>query len=312
MIRDRRFETGRLLDMVRADRQPTDPWPCPYCHSHFVVRWGGFAGRHRFRCKRCRRTFSDFTGTCLAYLKRTDAVLAYAAGMQRSETVRSAASRLDISPTTAFRFRHRLLARLRRVEADRLEGRILLSEIAMRYSQKGQRNLPRPARRRGGGPAIGYDRVLLIFAQEARPVTDNSHGFAGEIAGRYMVTSDMLRRALLPLLVPGCTIVAPFRRFSAYASFCNAARLKLETPNGEARSGGKRALLPPIAVRDGLAHQFRSWLEPFRGVATRYLDHYIGWFLLYRRWGEFPVAEFARSLIRLALSGEHRPSHAVP
>jgi len=38
---------------------------CPYCSSEAIIRWAWY--RHAYRCKACRRTFNDKTGTIFSY-----------------------------------------------------------------------------------------------------------------------------------------------------------------------------------------------------------------------------------------------------
>ena len=45
---------------------------CPHCQRSRIQKWGGFAGRQRFRCRDCRRTFSTFTNTPLRWLKHPE------------------------------------------------------------------------------------------------------------------------------------------------------------------------------------------------------------------------------------------------
>ena len=111
---------GTLLRMVPSHRsglRPTDQRPavlpgtfpfssfrrlrfgerpsCPRCDADRVHRWGSFSGRKRYRCVACRRTFSDFTGTPLAYIKKLPAWSPYCLCMREglSSTPRRAAPR---------------------------------------------------------------------------------------------------------------------------------------------------------------------------------------------------------------------------
>src|SRR5450759_3906461 len=39
---------------------------CPHCNSNDIYGHGGYRGRKRYKCKACKRTFNDFTGTAIA------------------------------------------------------------------------------------------------------------------------------------------------------------------------------------------------------------------------------------------------------
>ena len=142
--RDRRDD---LLAWLRSGRFSAGV-RCPRCSCGRVQGWGSFSGRQRYRCKGCRRTFSDLTGTPAAYIKKLELWPAFGRGMEEGESLRAAADRLGIHPSTAFRWRHRLLDGLRERDRETLEGWI---ECWLRggyaESKKGQRGgLGRPPR----------------------------------------------------------------------------------------------------------------------------------------------------------------------
>src|SRR5690606_40116679 len=103
----------------------------------------------RYRCKTCRRTFSDLTGTPLAYSKLAGLWGEYARCMVEGLSVRKAARRLGINKDTAFRWRHRILAVLENATAPAPRGIVELHETRFPYSEKGRRIPRRMPRHRG-------------------------------------------------------------------------------------------------------------------------------------------------------------------
>ncbi|HET9982606.1 MAG TPA: hypothetical protein VFQ38_03430, partial [Longimicrobiales bacterium] len=79
-----------------VDHRGVGPHRCPHCGSGPLIRWGAFSGRQRWRCKPCRRTSSDLTGTALAYTKRLPLWGAFAGCMLESRSCRAAARHLGI------------------------------------------------------------------------------------------------------------------------------------------------------------------------------------------------------------------------
>lgn len=322
-----RADPSALLEIVRTARAAAlADIECPHCGGGRLIRWGGFAGRQRHRCKDCGRTFSDFTGTPAAYCKRVDLWPAYAQGMVATETVRRSAARLQVARTTAFRWRHRILAGLLRAPDVRLAGRVELSDLCLRHSEKGSRRLHRAARRRGGGTPLGADRVIVLFASSAvrgpaptespvagpstaTPVqlkpetaiaatapsvaiappaavdrspailaatTEPRRATFAELVGTTFLTAGMLRQALRPRLAAECTIVGRGGTFNAYRTFCNSARIPYEPAPSVARGGERRSAT--ALAGELLKRRYLSWVATFRGVATRYLAHYLRWF----------------------------------
>jgi transposase-like protein len=82
--------------------------PCPHCGNQSVQRWGKSGGTQRYRCRGCRRTFNALTGTAFARLRSANLWVDYRAAMAERLSIRQAAEKCGIDPSTAFRWRRRL------------------------------------------------------------------------------------------------------------------------------------------------------------------------------------------------------------
>ena len=100
---------------------------CPLCRGTRIQKWGHFAGRQRFRCRDCRRTFSTFTGTPLRYLKRPERWRAFLWCIEGRLTVRASGAALHIDKNTALRWRHRVLDHWRLEPHRQLRGSVGVS-----------------------------------------------------------------------------------------------------------------------------------------------------------------------------------------
>jgi hypothetical protein len=230
-----------------------------------VVRWGGFSGRLRFRCRGCSRTFSDLTGTPAAYLKKIEALPAYAGSLASTLSVRTAARIASVAPSTAFRWRHRLLDGLVRGEEERLSGWVELASSRFSRSFKGQRELPRRARRRGAWP-MPSDPVVVVFA------LDRKARAATVVVPKRTLGAKDLSEALGPRVDPRATLLGREGRYGAIGLFASGTgRRFLDVRYGRHRS------LPDVDGAVAYSHDFRRWVRRFRGVATRYLPNYLAW-----------------------------------
>lgn len=229
---------------------------CPRCDGRRIHRWGRFRNRCRYRCLHCDRTFSDFTGTPLAYLKRVDLVPEYLRSMDRSMTVRATGLQLGIDPSTAFRWRHRFLAARRRGDRRPFYGEVTAGFVGFAFSNKG--------RRRTGPRATRYTsrlRVPVLVALDG--VGRVVSGVAGLDRVELGVLTRLLRAqsAFPTSLATSTGPYAPLGRWSALAGIpCR-------------RVSGAR-----MEVIGTYGRQVKRWLIRFRGVATRYLDHYLTWY----------------------------------
>ena len=81
---------------------------CYYCKSTNFAKWGSSATYPRFMCKDCKKTFNVFTGTPFARLKMKEKIFTYLSEIQGSLSLRKMAKELDVSLSTAIRWRNAL------------------------------------------------------------------------------------------------------------------------------------------------------------------------------------------------------------
>ncbi len=77
---------------------------CPRCGAGGAVRRGCVHRLRRYACKACRRTFHALTGTPLAELHQRERWLACGRALVARESVRKAAERCGVAPSTASRW----------------------------------------------------------------------------------------------------------------------------------------------------------------------------------------------------------------
>ncbi len=85
---------------------------CPHCSHPKYVRFGIDRGAQRYKCKSCRRSFTEYTGTWMAGLHKKDKVDAYLVLMLEEKSLDKIKESLKINKKTAFDWRHKILASL--------------------------------------------------------------------------------------------------------------------------------------------------------------------------------------------------------
>lgn len=237
--------------------------PCPHCGTGRVQRWGSFSGRRRYRCVSCGRTFSDFTGTPLAYLKRIDRWPAFCHCMVQSLSVRRTASLLDLDKHTAFRWRHRILPVVKECDSGPLGLVVAFGETWFPFSEKGKRAPSEQELRKSVGTR--HPDPLPIWVQIAR---DGDGLTVSGVVGPQRPTASSLEAAMASRLLPGSELVSLSGRYGPVARV--ADRLGASFRRAPTRSAELSA------VRDYIL-ALRRWIRRFRGVATRYLENYLTW-----------------------------------
>lgn len=245
---------------------------CPHCAAGSPSCHGRASGLQRYKCHACRRTFNVLTGTPLARLRQRPAWRAFARALIDGQTVRQSARRAGVHRNTAFRWRHRFLAAPAAMQAGHLAGIAEADETVMRRSYKGSRALPRPPRKRGGGvkkaskgrdPANEVD-VLVMRDREGRTLSDALDTVTHQTIN-HAVGHRLDREAVL------CTDGAP-----VYRRYAKEKGVVHEPVN---LAQGIRIRRPAFHVQNVNAYhsRWKAWMERFHGVATRYLNNYLGW-----------------------------------
>ena len=285
LSRGQREEVEQALG--HAEPQPPLEWleraheseiTCPKCQEHKPYRWGHQAGLQRFRCRRCGHTFTLLSETPLARLRHKERWLRYSEALIEGLTVRQAASRCGIDKNTSFRWRHRFLQRPAQTKAQRLQGIAEVDETYFPYSCKGQRHLGRPPRRRGHAihaRGTGKDQVPVLMVRDRSGATADFQLIAASAA-----EIEPPLRAILAADAVLCSDGASVYR--AVAQHLNVAHRPVNL------SAGIRVIAGVYHVQNVNAYDSRlkGWMGRFHGVATKYLENYLGWRRWLERWGQ--------------------------
>ncbi len=115
--------------------------PCPFCKSKNINLNGhDLGGLQRFKCKRCKKTFSHRTGTVLHSLKKVDVFERYYELMLSGYMpLKEISKKLNVSMTAAFQWRHKILSILSQ-KTNIHEGLVNFDIISMKLSMKGYKN----------------------------------------------------------------------------------------------------------------------------------------------------------------------------
>jgi hypothetical protein len=224
----------------------------------------------RYRCKACGKSFNALTATPLSGLRYRERWLDFGRSMADGDTVRAAAARCGIAISTAFRWRHRWLAALKS-GVGKLSGIVEADETFVLSSRKGERNLGRKPRKRGGRAStrgLSHELVPVLVAVDRAGVTVS--------AVLPSVSAANLRAALEPVLSKDALLVTD--RSTSYPPCAKALGVSHETLN---QSAGERVRGDlHIQTVNSRHERLKGFLRLRRGVATKYLASYLNWFHL--------------------------------
>ena len=210
-------------------------------------------------------------------------------------SVNKAAAALKVAATTAFRWRHRFLQLTQSVKAPELTGVVEADETFFLRSSKGQ-HPGRAARKRGGRASRkdrGMDLVPILVVRD-----------------RSGATADFL----LDSVSKACVSEALKPRIHSDAILCTdgsaamaAAALDLGVQHEALNlSAGQRVRGPWHIQNVNSYHgELKKWIERFRGVATDYLESYLGWFRALERASKRRMKSAPMLALALGLEGHH-------
>ena len=257
-----------VCDLIES-RIETDPY-CPHCRSHHFVKHGFRNDLIRYRCKDCFKTFNALTKTPLTRLRKKKLWMSYSQCLLESKTLRKAAKSVKVALGTSFNWRHRFMALAQQNETQLLSGIVEADETFFMKSEKGSRNLKRAARTRGGDPqkkALPAELISVLVA------CDRSGHEAEYITGAGPVSCLWLKKNFSQHLDKEAIFIS--KGSQTFKAFSRQKKIEHITVNFSRIQRSKS--IYHIQTVKAYKSLMKNWIKRFHGVATKYLDHYLGW-----------------------------------
>lgn len=256
---------------------------CPHCSSSNTIKIGKQYGVQRFSCKNCKHDFRASTGSFVAGLKKGkgEKLKLYLRHFIAGKSIRYCATACEISVPTSFNWRHRILAALQKQqELTVLEGIVESDDVFLAYSQKGQKNLTRPARKRGKGAlepkkrGISDEKVAVIISHDRQ---GKKHL---QVATRGRISEENLNEVLKDKIAAESILCSDTHH--SYIAFANRNKIEHKTVKASAKEFVKEGKYHIQHVNQ-TATELKRWLNGFNGVSTKYLQNYLNWFSVIKR-----------------------------
>jgi len=276
----KRLEGKENADDIIAliERCQNDKPACPDCEATELYRWGKASELQRYRCRQCNRTFNVLTGTPLARLRHKDKWFEYEQAMIQGLSIRKSANSCGIASNTSFKWRHRFLQIPATRQSNKMNGIVEADETYFLESFKGQRRLPRSARKRGGKAVkkgTSKEQIPVLVVRDRHGETANCilHG----------TSTQQIEPALIPLL--NKDVILCTDGMHTYKQIARQANIVHRPVN---IATGQRVVNNIYHIQNVNAYDSRlkQWMKKFHGVATRYLGSYLGWHRMIDRLGQ--------------------------
>lgn len=268
---------------IQNSQKEAESRHCPHCSSSKTIKIGKQFGIQRFSCKDCKHDFRASTGSFIAGLKKGkgEKLKLYLRHFIAGKSIRYCATACEISVPTSFKWRHRILAALQKQqESTVLAGIVESDDVFLPYSQKGQKELGRPARKRGKGMlepkkrGITNEKVAIIISQDR---LGNKHL---QVATRGRISEENLNEVLKDKIVAKSILCSDSHH--SYIAFANSNKIEHKTVKASAKEFVKEGKYHIQHVNQ-TANELKKWLDGFNGVSTKYLQNYLNWFSVLKR-----------------------------
>ena len=247
---------------------------CPHCESKRLRANGKLKQVQRYVCVGCGKNFSETTGKVWYNLKKKDKMNTYMFCLLSGYSIRKSAKETGISIQTSFDWRHKLLSSFSSAWVEGFEGICESDDLFFLQSEKGNRNLERKPRKRGGKAikrGISDEQVAVIAS------CDRSGNKDMKVATMGRISKKDIAKVLDGKLSKVETLCSDSHR--SYTAFAKSEQLEHKKFNA---SKGQRIKDKVYHVQNvnNMDMRLRKWMEQFNGVATKYLQNYLNWFLV--------------------------------
>jgi len=248
---------------------------CPHCSESNYYRYGKFKDSQRFKCKSCGKTFCEYTGTWLQGIHKKALVEDYLALMVAHTSLDKMSKKLRINKKTAFDWRHKILSSFEQNTGDEFEGVVESDETFFEHSEKGNKRLNRPARKRGTqgkSRGTGKNKAAVIVSADRNRSLKMTLSTMGRIT-----KSDIVESFQTPL--KSQAILCSDGHVS-YKGYSKDHHLKHVVLRADLKQFVKKGVYHIQHVNE-LHNRLKKWIDgTFWGVSTKYLQNYLNWFYL--------------------------------
>ena len=242
---------------------------CPHCHGNDIYGHGKYRGRSRYKCKICKKTFNDNTGTAIDGIKKVTEFQSYIKLLIESVSIKKAAVKLDINVSTSFAWRHKLLSALSKINGSQFTGIVECDDKQLDISEKGSKHLERESYKRPSDRntkrGISKDKISVIVA------ADRTNNTTMKVAKQGRLDVKSIEESI-GSYVPKSNVLCS----DSHQSIISWASSKgLEHHTFVASKQHIKDKCFHVQHVNSIDNRFERWQKRFYGVATKYLQNYL-------------------------------------
>jgi transposase-like protein len=265
---------------------------CPHCKSSDIYGHGIYKGRKCYMCKSCKRTFNDFTGTAISCIKKAEKFQQYMELVAEKVSIRKASKKIGVNVKTIFDWRHKLLSSLSSMNGQSFTGIVECDDKQIDFNNKGDRNLSRESFKRTSDRetkrGVSNDKISIMVA------TDRKGHPTMHIAKIGRVDVESIEKIIGNLISSENVLCS-----DSHPSIIAWAKDKhLEHHTFVASRQHIKDKCYHVQHVNSIDNLYERWIKRFYGVATKYLDQYLNWFVFLEKVkkSDNPIIDLARNV----------------
>lgn len=264
--------TDLFLSSLNSDQKIL----CPHCKSNDIYGHGVYKGRKRYKCKDCKKTFNDFTGTAISGIKKTVEFNKYITLVVESVAIRKASSIIGVNMKTIFDWRHKLLSSMSSMNGLAFSGIVECDDKQLDINNKGNRNLNRKPYKRPSDRytkrGVSNDKVSIMVA------TDRKGNPTMQIAKIGRIDTSSIENTIGGLI--GEDNILCSDSHPSIIAWAKEKQLEHHTFIASKHVKDKCYHVQHVNSMDSF---YERWIRRFNGVATKYLNQYLNWFIFLQK-----------------------------
>ncbi len=249
--------------------------PCPHCSSESVYKRGKQKGVQMYWCNDCKRWYSETTGTPLYDIKLKSKWQSYLRCMENGMTIKKIAKEIGISIQTSFDWRHKILSSLNEFVPEQLSSEVECDELELALNNKGSRNLDREPRKRGNDFRRNTGKEEITVVQVVTAVERKGEKYLKAVVSKRL-SKEEISKALDGKLADKTTLITDKHpSYKAFAKDNPTIKHKALLAKDHVDRHDKTIHLQKV---NNVHSQLRTFLRPFNGVSSKYLQNYLNWY----------------------------------
>ena len=262
-------EAFEVVSKKRANK------PCPHCFSIKVYKRGKQKGVQMYRCNTCNKWYSETTGTALYDIKLKHKWQSYLHYMEQGIPIKKIAKKLGISIQTSFDWRHKILSSLAQFEPEELASEVECDELELALNNKGSKSLERKARKRGTDFKRNQGEGQITTVQVVTAVQRNGSKYLKAVASKRL-SKEQITEAFAGKIADNTTLITDKHpSYRAFAKENPTIKHKALLAKDHVDKNDKTIHLQKV---NNVHSQLRTFLKPFNGVSSKYLQNYLNWY----------------------------------